>query len=151
MGIELLSASCKNVWGTPDKFGYKDFIPMFKAEKFDANQWVDIFKKSGAKYIVPVAEHHDGFAMYKTDLSRWNACTMGPKRDVIGELAEAIRKQGLIFGLSSHRAEHWWYMAEGKKLKSDVSDPEFADFYGPATQSSIRLIPKTESLCPRNS
>lgn len=120
-------------WGTPDKFGYKDFIPMFKADKFDANQWVEIFKKSGAKYIVPVAEHHDGFPMYKTEMSRWNACTMGPKRDIIGELAEAIRKQGLIFGLSSHRAEHWWYMAEGKKLKSDVNNPEFADFYGPAT------------------
>jgi alpha-L-fucosidase len=120
-------------YGPVDKFGYKDFIPMFKAEKFDANQWVDIFKKSGAKYIVPVAEHHDGFAMYHTDLSRWNAAEMGPKRDVIGEIAEATRKQGLIFGLSSHRSEHWWYMNEGKKRNSDVSDTAYADFYGPAT------------------
>ncbi|MGA7719690.1 MAG: alpha-L-fucosidase [Ignavibacteriaceae bacterium] len=120
-------------YGTPDKFGYKEFIPMFKAEKFDANKWVELFKKSGAKYIVPVAEHHDGFAMYKSDLTRWNAFNMGPKRDVIGELAEAARAQGLIFGLSSHRAEHWWYMGEGKKLNSDVNDPKYADFYGPAT------------------
>ena len=122
-----------NTYGTADKFGYKDFIPMFKAEKFDANQWVDIFKKSGAKYIVPVAEHHDGFAMYNTGLSRWNAVNMGPKRDIIGEIAEATRKQGLIFGLSSHRIEHWWYMNEGKRTNSDVNDPQYADFYGPAT------------------
>lgn len=121
-------------YNTPDVFGYKEFIPMFKAEHFDANQWVELIKKAGAKYVVPVAEHHDGFAMYNTGLSRWNAVAMGPKRDVIGELAEAARKQGLIFGLSSHRAEHWWYMGEGRKIKSDVSDSAFADFYGPATQ-----------------
>jgi alpha-L-fucosidase len=120
------------VYGTQDKLGYKDFIPMFKAEKFDANQWVAIFKKSGAKYIVPVAEHHDGFAMYNTSLSRWNAFNMGPKRDVIGELAEAAHKQGLIFGLSSHRCEHWFYMGTGKLINSDVNNPEYNDFYGPA-------------------
>jgi len=119
-------------YGSQDKFGYKDFIPMFKAEKFDANEWVELFKKSGAKYIVPVAEHHDGFAMYNTALSRWNSVKMGPKRDIIGELAEASRKQGLIFGLSSHRIEHWWFMGEGTKFNSDVNDPKYADFYGPA-------------------
>lgn len=119
-------------YGTQDKFGYKDFIPMFKAEKFDASQWVALFKKSGAKYIVPVAEHHDGFAMYNTSLSRWNSLNMGPKRDIIGELAIAARKQGLIFGLSSHRIEHWWFMGEGTKINSDVNDPQYTDFYGPA-------------------
>ena len=119
-------------YGTQDKFGYKDFIPMFKAEKFNADQWAEIFRKSGAKYIVPVAEHHDGFAMYNTSLSRWNAQNMGPKRDIIGELSEAVRKQGLIFGLSSHRIEHWWFMNNGKKINSDVNDPRYADFYGPA-------------------
>ena len=119
-------------YGSQDKFGYKDFIPMFKAEKFDANQWIEVFKKSGAKYIVPVAEHHDGFAMYNTALSRWNAVNMGPKRDIIGELAQACRKQEVIFGLSSHRIEHWWFMGEGTKFNSDVNDPQYADFYGPA-------------------
>lgn len=48
-------------WGPQDKFGYKDFIPLFKAEKFNAEEWVKLFKEAGAKYIVPVAEHHDGF------------------------------------------------------------------------------------------
>ena len=50
-------------YGPQTKFGYKDFIPMFKAEKFDPQAWVALFKKAGAKYVVPVAEHHDGFAM----------------------------------------------------------------------------------------
>jgi alpha-L-fucosidase len=119
-------------YGNPDKFGYKDFIPMFKAEKFNADQWVDLFIKSGAKYIVPVAEHHDGFAMYKTALSKWNAAEMGPKRDIIGELAEASRKKDLVFGLSSHRIEHWWFMNGGMQFNSDVQDSTYADFYGPA-------------------
>ncbi|HEX8505566.1 MAG TPA: alpha-L-fucosidase, partial [Hymenobacter sp.] len=60
-------------YGAQNKFGYKDFIPLFTADKFNAEQWLDVFKRAGAKYIVPVAEHHDGFAMYRTKLTRWNA------------------------------------------------------------------------------
>src|SRR6201993_4047144 len=93
-------------YGTQDKFGYKDFIPMFKAEHFDASAWADLFKKAGAKYVVPVAEHHDGFAMYDSALSDWTAVKMGPHRDVIGQLAKAVRADGLHFGVSSHRVEH---------------------------------------------
>lgn len=131
-----------SMYGSHDKFGYKDFIPQFKAEKFDPNAWAELFKKSGAKYVVPVAEHHDGFAMYNTSLSKWNAVNMGPKRDVIGELADAIRKQGLIFGLSSHRIEHWWFFNGGKQYKSDVLDPKYADFYGPAHEQSETMSPE---------
>ncbi|WP_346316384.1 alpha-L-fucosidase [Chitinophaga sp. YIM B06452] len=129
-------------YGPLDKFGYKDFIPMFKAEKFDANAWAELFKQSGAKYIVPVAEHHDGFAMYNTALSKWNAVEMGPKRDIVGELATAVRKQGLIFGLSSHRIEHWWFMNGGRKFNSDVNDPKYADFYGPAHEETETMSPE---------
>ncbi len=121
-----------DTYGTPDRFGYKDFIPMFTAEKFDATKWAGLFRKSGAKYVVPVAEHHDGFAMYNTGLSRWNAYKMGPGRDIIGELAEAVRKEGMAFGVSSHRIEHWWFMNTGRKIDSDVNDSRYADFYGPA-------------------
>ena len=120
-------------YGTQDTFGYKNFIPLFKAEKFNPEQWAEIFKKSGAKYVIPVAEHHDGFAMYNTSMSKWNAYNMGPKRDILGELAKAVRNEGLIFGLSSHRAEHWWFMNTGRLIKSDVNDPKYNDFYGPAT------------------
>jgi alpha-L-fucosidase len=119
-------------FGPHNKFGYKDFISMFKAEKFDADSWAELFKKSGAAFVVPVAEHHDGFQMYDSALSNWNAAQMGPKRDIIGELAAAVRKQGMVFGVSSHRAEHWWFMGEGMNFDSDVRDPEYADFYGPA-------------------
>jgi alpha-L-fucosidase len=120
-------------YGPQNKFGYKDFIPMFKAQNFNADKWIELFKKAGAKYIVPVAEHHDGFAMYNTALSRWNAVQMGPKRDIIGELEVAARKSNLYFGVSSHRIEHWWYYGPGRSFNSDVDDSLFADFYGPAT------------------
>lgn len=119
-------------WGHQSKFGYKDFIPMFRAERFDPAAWIELFKRAGAKYVVPVAEHHDGFAMYDCSYSKWTAINMGPQRDVIGELAAAARQQGLIFGLSNHRAEHWWFMNGGKQFESDVQAPAFHDFYGPA-------------------
>ena len=119
-------------YGTQDKFGYKDFIPMFKAEHFDPSAWAELFKKAGAKYVVPVAEHHDGFAMYDSGLSDWTAAKMGPHRDVIGDLAKAVRAQGLHFGVSSHRVEHDFFMGVGRKIPSDVNDPQYAAFYGPA-------------------
>lgn len=125
----------EQTWGKHSKFGYKDFIPLFKADKFDPDKWADLFKAAGAKYVVPVAEHHDGFAMYDCSHSRWTAVKMGPKRDLIGDLATAIRKQGLIFGLSNHRAEHWWFMNGGMEVDSDVRQPEYAEFYGPAAPS----------------
>jgi alpha-L-fucosidase len=119
-------------YGPQSQFGYKDFIPQFTATEFDAHEWVGLFKKSGAMYVVPVAEHHDGFAMYDCSYSEWNAVKMGPKRDIIGELAAAVHKQGLVFGLSSHRAEHWWFLNGGMQFDSDVQDPRYSDFYGPA-------------------
>lgn len=119
-------------FGPHTEFGYKDFIPQFKAEYFDPQAWAELFRESGAKYIVPVAEHHDGFAMYDCSFSEWNAAKMGPKRDVIGELAEAIRQAGMIFGLSSHRAENWWFYNGGREFPSDVQDLGYADFYGNA-------------------
>jgi alpha-L-fucosidase len=119
-------------FGPPSKFGYKDFIPRFKAEHFDPNVWAELFKESGAKYVVPVFEHHDGFAMYDSGLSDWTVVKMGPKRDVYGELAKAIRERGLRLGVSSHRIEHDFFMDGGRKIDSDVNDPKYAAFYGPA-------------------
>jgi alpha-L-fucosidase len=119
-------------YGPLDKFGYKDFIPMFKAEHFDPAAWAELFKKAGAKYVVPVAEHHDGFAMYDSGLSDWTAAKMGPHRDVIGELSKAVRAAGLHFGLSSHRVEHNFFLGVGRAIPSDVNDPQYAAFYGPA-------------------
>ena len=103
-------------YGPQDKFGYKDFIPMFKAEHFDPAAWARLFKEAGAKYVVPVAEHHDGFAMYDSGLSDWTAAKMGPHRDVIGELAKAVRAEGLHFGASSHRVEHNFFLGVGRQI-----------------------------------
>lgn len=119
-------------FGPQSKFGYKDFIPRFTAERFDPRAWAALLKASGARYVVPVAEHHDGFPMYDCSLTEWSAAKMGPKRDVIGELAAAVRAEGLVFGVSSHRAEHWWFFDQGKTFDSDVRDPRYASFYGPA-------------------
>jgi alpha-L-fucosidase len=119
-------------YGPPSTFGYKDFIPRFKAEHFDPVQWAELFKASGAKYVVPVFEHHDGFAMYDSGLSDWTAVKMGPQRDLYGELAKALRERGLRLGASSHRIEHNFFLEGGRKIVSDVNDPRYLAFYGPA-------------------
>ncbi|MEK3673710.1 alpha-L-fucosidase [Paenibacillus sp. FSL R10-2771] len=130
-GTEVYEHHLKT-YGPPDTFGYKDFIPQFTAEKFDAEEWAALFKRAGAAFVVPVAEHHDGFAMYDCPYSEWTAARMGPRRDIIGELGAAVRRHYMTFGVSSHRAENWWYYNGGRELPSDVQDPKYAELYGPA-------------------
>ena len=126
-------------YGPLTSFGYKDFIPMFRGEHFDPNAWVDLFVRAGARYVVPVAEHCDGFAMYASNMTPWNAAAMGPHRDVVGELAAATHSRGLRFGVSSHTAEHWWWYGVGRNLPSDVQDqtPITAKLYGPAEPMNL--------------
>ena len=118
----------KKVWGDQGKFGYKDFIPMFKAEKWNPEEWAELFKNSGARFVVPVAEHHDGFAMYDSSLTKWNSVKMGPKRDVLGELAKEIRKQGMKLGASTHYAFNWKYYIHSDEF--DTNEPAYAELYG---------------------
>jgi len=115
-------------FGAQKDFGYKDFIPQFKAEKFDAAEWAKLFKETGARYVIPVAEHHDGFPMYDCTFTRWDASEMGPKRDIIEELSKAVRAEGMKFGVSSHRAFNWMFYVRSKDF--DNSDPQYADLYG---------------------
>ncbi len=131
-------------YGPQTTFGYKDFIPLFKAQSFNPNAWVDLFVQAGARYVVPVGEHCDGFAMYDSDITPWNAARMGPHRDVVGELEAATRARGLHFGVSSHTAEHWWWYGRGRSFPSDVQDavvrdttPETAKLYGPAEYMNL--------------
>ena len=132
-------------YGPHKDFGYKDFIPMLTAEKFDPDEWIKLFKDAGAGYIFPVAEHHDGFQMYRSELSEWNAYDKGPHRDILGELKEAAEKEGVIFCTSSHRAEHWWFMGHGKEFDSDIKDPmEPGDFYWPANPEPDNFDMKSE-------
>ena len=113
---------------TPD-FGYKDLIPEFTAEKFDAEEWVDLFAKSGAKFAGPVAEHHDGFAMWDTKYSTWNAAKMGPKRDVVGELEKAIKAKGMKYVTAFHHAANWNFFPTWDKTK-DCSNAAYSGLYG---------------------
>jgi alpha-L-fucosidase len=133
-------------YGPPDKFGYKDFIPMFKAEKFDADAWAILFKKSGARYVVPGAQHHENFAMWDSQVTPFNSMKMGPKRDIIGELAAAIRKQGMKLGIANHGIENFQFInppadlaAKMKAEKADLYDPKWADFYNYADRSDAAL------------
>ena len=130
-------------YGALTSFGYKDFIPMFKAEHYDPQAWARLFKEAGAKYVVPVFEHHDGFAMYDSGLSDWTAAKMGPRRDLAGDLAKAVRAEGLHLGASSHRIEHDWFMDGGREIPSDVNDPKYAAFYGPA---QVQVLDKRDDL-----
>ena len=128
------SPACRHhqkVYGGVEKFPYKNFVPQFKAEQFSADEWLDLFAKSGAKYIMPVGEHHDGFKMYKSSLNRWNAAEMGPHRDILHELHEACDRCGIGFCTSSHRAEHYWFLNGANDYDCDASRGEDADFYGP--------------------
>jgi len=123
----------RKTYGDQKNFGYKDFIPMFKAEKFNPDEWAELFKDAGARYVVPVAEHHDGFQMYRSELSHFNAYEMGPKQDILGELKKAVEKQNLVFCASSHRVEHAFFMGPGREFDSDVREPmKLGDFYWPA-------------------
>jgi len=125
--------------GPLDKFGYKDFIPQFKAEKFDAAAWAKLFKDSGAKYVMPVAEHHDGYSLYDNPFTRWDSTEIGPKRDVIAELKTAIKAEGMKFCVSSHRAFNWAYFFRMKG--ADNTNPEFFDLYA-ADQAYLYPNPK---------
>ena len=130
--------------GDPTRFGYADFVPMFKAEKFDADEWADLFVKAGARFAGPVAEHHDGWSMWDSELTPWNAADRGPKRDLTGELAKAIRKRGMRFVTTFHHARNSLYEGEvrGKRgwtghyqfvktnFPSLLEDPERAILYG---------------------
>jgi len=120
----------EETYGTLDEFGYKDLIPMFTAEKFNADEWADLFEKSGARFAGPVAEHHDGFAMWDTEYSEWNAAKMGPKRDVVGELEKAVKSRGMKFVTAFHHAYSWNYFPVWDK-RYDCSDPQYSGLYGP--------------------
>ncbi|MCG8508093.1 MAG: alpha-L-fucosidase, partial [Rhodospirillales bacterium] len=93
-------------YGDPGEYPYTKFVPKFKAEKFDANEWAELFKQAGARYAGPVAEHHDGFALWDSSVTPWNAVDTGPERDLTGELEEAIRERGMRFVATFHHARN---------------------------------------------
>ena len=133
-------------YGPVGKFGYKDFIPLFTQAKFDADEWALLFKQSGARFVVPTAEHHENFALWDSKVTPYNAMQMGPKRDLIGELSKAVRKQGLKFGVSNHGIENFQFInplpevrAKLEAEHADLFDPKWVDFYNVADRSDAAV------------
>lgn len=117
-------------YGPVSEFGYKELVPQFTAEKFDADAWAALYAAAGARFAGPVAEHCDGFAFWDSALTEWDSVDKGPKRDITAELEKAIRSHGLKFMTSFHHHWKWgWYATpiEG----ADCLDPRYSGLYGP--------------------
>ena len=126
-----------NHYGHPSEFGYKDIIPLWKAEKWDPDRLMQLYKRAGAKYFVSMGSHHDNFFLWNTKLHRWNSVNMGPKRDVVGEWQQAARKHGLRFGVSEHLGASftWFQSSHG----SDKSGPKAGVPYDGANSNNWDL------------
>jgi alpha-L-fucosidase len=125
-------------YGHPSEFGYKDIIPLWKAEKWDPDRLMSLYQKAGARYFVSMGSHHDDFFLWNSKLHRWNAANMGPHRDVVGEWQKAAQKYGLKFGVSEHLgASFTWFQAshradkEGPKagVPYDGANSNYWDLY----------------------
>lgn len=118
----------EQLWGPLTEFGYHDFIPLFKAERFDPAAWATLFKESGAQFAGMVAEHHDGFSMWDSAHTPFCAAKMGPKRDVVGELGEAIKARGMKFFLSLHHENNYTYVKVQPHWAAN--NPKYERLYG---------------------
>jgi alpha-L-fucosidase len=125
-------------YGHPSKAGYKDLIPLWKAEKWDPDKLMALYKKAGAKYFVSMGSHHDNFYLWNSKIHRWNAVKMGPHKDVVGLWQKAAQKYGLKFGVSEHlAASYTWYQPAHsadtsgpyKGVPYDANDPRYEDLY----------------------
>ncbi|MBG0859252.1 MAG: alpha-L-fucosidase, partial [Bacteroidales bacterium] len=125
-------------YGHPSLFGYKDIIPLWKAEKWDPDKLMALYKKAGAKYFVSMGTHHDNFFLWDSRIHKWNAVNMGPGKDVVALWQTAAKKQGLRFGVSEHLgASYTWFQAahgsdtQGprKGIPYDGADPRYYDLY----------------------
>ena len=125
-------------YGHPSKFGYKDIIPLWKAERWDPEKLMALYKKVGAKYFVSMGSHHDNFFLWNSRIHKWNAVNMGPKKDVLGLWQQAAKNEGLRFGVSEHLGASytWFQQSHGADLSGpmkgvpyDGANPKYADLY----------------------
>ncbi|MFA5329232.1 MAG: alpha-L-fucosidase [Prolixibacteraceae bacterium] len=125
-------------YGHPSKFGYKDIIPLWKAERWDPEKLMALYKKVGAKYFVSMGTHHDNFFLWNSKIHKWNSVKMGPMKDVVGLWQKAAKNEGLRFGVSEHLgASYTWFQAAHGADKTgpmasvpyDGNNEEFADLY----------------------
>jgi alpha-L-fucosidase len=132
-------------YGHPSKFGYKDIIPLWKAEKWDPEMLMSLYKKAGAKYFVSMASHHDNYFLWDSKLHKWNSVNMGPKKDMVGLWQKAAKKEGLRFGVSEHLGASYTvfqtnHLADStgplKGASYDGNDPAFQDLYHKKLETS---------------
>lgn len=146
-------------WHHKRKYGktypYRAFIQDWKAEQFDAASWVRQVAGSGAAFMMPVAEHHDGFKLYDSSLSKWTSVNMGPQRDIMGELKTACADQSFTFSASSHRAEHYWFLNGGRTVgfQNETQDEAYRDLYGPCVNvhkrnNLVTLLKQEHGITP---
>lgn len=132
----------EETYGKLDKFGYKDFIPQFTGEHFDAKEWASLFKKAGAQFAGPVTEHADGFAMWDSKITPWNAAKMGPKKDIVGEMSKAIKSEGMKFiATFHHQWKYAWYPTWDNA--TDASNASLAKLYGPKVPKGTFVMANT--------
>lgn len=112
-------------YGSPVEAPYTDFVPQFTASRFDAARWADLFDRAGARYAGPVAEHHDGYSLWASEVTPWNAADTGPNRDLVGELERAIRDRGMRFVTTFHHARNHLHRQDGA----------WSGHYGPAKRN----------------
>ena len=121
----------EKTYGSLHDFGYKDFYPMMRGEKFDADEWAELVKRSGARYAGPVSEHADNFSMWDSKVNPVNSVNYGPGRDVVGECTEAFRKKGIRTLATFHHQWLWgWFMSTDNE--ADVYLPDNEKYYGTA-------------------
>jgi alpha-L-fucosidase len=114
-------------YGDQNEVGYKDVVPLFKAEKFNAEAWAQLFAAAGAKFAGPVAIHHDNYAMWDSKFTEWDSMDQAPKRDFAAELEKAIRKRGMKYVATFHHAFAWQYYEPAYKF--DAADGIHAGLY----------------------
>jgi alpha-L-fucosidase len=134
-------------YGHPSKSGYKDIIPLWRAEKFDPDALMALYKKAGARYFVSMGVHHDNFDLWDSRFHEWNAVKMGPKRDIVGDWKKAALKAGLRFGVSEHlgASYSWFAPSHGYDqawpmlgVPYDGADPKYASLYHRPTDQPYR-------------
>lgn len=144
-------------YGHPSKFGYKDTIPLWKAEKFDADYLLGLYKKAGAKYFMSMGVHHDNFDLWDSKHNKWNSVNMGPKIDIVGSFAKAAKKHDLKFGISDHLwiSYKWFSSSKGSDkdgpfagISYDGADPKNFSLYGNCEQIFNKRLDWNENWIP---
>jgi len=138
-----------------EDFEYRDFAPLFRAELFDPDRWASLFRQSGARYVVLTSKHHDGYCLWPTDLpckKGWNSGDSGPRRDLVGELTDAVRREGMKMGLY-YSIPEWETHRTGRRPRGTFLDPDVMAKYGVSVEDYVDTIlePQLKDLINRYS